>query len=320
LPGEAKRLRWPNRLYARAVPLLVLMHQRWWQLRRLVHATPAPETFTAKVRYKMAFDRRPLLATFADKLSTRDYVESVLGPGFLPDLYLATERPEEIRHEALPAEFALKPTHGSGAGVFVWEGASPTAALPPGGWRRAAVRPGSFDWDALRALCERWLGIRYVPAEWAYRDLVPRLLVEELLTDATYGTPADYRVFVFNGRARLVQVNAGRFIPRHNQVFYTVDWEQIPMRSSDRPFGTDIARPPRLEEMLEAAVALARRNDFLRIDFYAAGGRLVVGELTSYPWGTTVRLLPDEAELRVGSWWTVPRHYSQEAVDRLISA
>jgi hypothetical protein len=318
LPGDAERLGRARRLYAQAVPILVLLHQRWWQLRRLLHATPAPETFTAKVRYKMAFDRRPLLTTFADKLAARDYVEDVLGPGFLPDLYLATDRPEEIRPEALPAEFALKPTHGSGAGVFVWSGAGPTASLPRGGWRRAAVRPGGFDWDALRELAASWLEIRYAPAEWAYRDLAPRLLAEELVTDGTYGTAADYRVFVFNGCARLVQVNAGRFVPEHNQVFYTPRWEQIRMHSSDRPFGTDMARPPRLEEMLEAAVALARGNDMLRVDFYAPGDRLVVGELTSYPWGTTVRLLPDEAERRLGSWWTLPRRYTQEEVDRLM--
>jgi teichuronopeptide biosynthesis TupA-like protein len=319
LSGEEKQLRGPKRLYARARPTLGLLRQRWWQARRLFRVTPAPETFAAKVRYKMAFDRRPLLVTFADKLATRAYVEDVLGPGFLPELYLATDAAAEIRPDALPSEFALKPTHGSGAGVFVWSGADPTASLPRAGWYRTAVRPERLDWDGLRALCTSWLELRYLPAEWAYRDVPPGLLAEELLTD-DHGTAADYRVFVFNGQARLVQINAGRFVPAHNQVFYTLDWRQIPMRSSDRPFGTDMARPPRLEEMLGAAVALARGTDLLRVDFYLPGDRLVVGELTSYPWGGTVRLEPDEAEHRVGSWWTLPHRYTQEEVDRLTCA
>jgi hypothetical protein len=297
--------------------MLVLARQRWWQARRALHAPPAPETFTAKVRYKMAFDRRPLLTTFADKLASRDYVEDTLGPGFLPDLYLGTDRPEQIRREALPAEFALKPTHGSGAGVFVWSGASLDAELPPPGWCRTAVRPGSFDWDALRGLAAQWLELSYLPAEWAYRDVRPRLLAEELLTDA-YGTAADYRVFVFNGRARLVQVDAVRFGPGHNQAFFTVGWDWIPMHSTERPMGTDHPRPPRLADMLGAAEALARETDMLRVDFYTPGERLVVGELTNYPWGSTVRLLPGEAERRVGSWWALPRRYIQQDVDRLM--
>ena len=108
MPGEPTQLRGPKRLYARVVPILVLVRQRWWQARRALHAPPSPETFTGKVRYKMAFDRRPLLTTFADKLASRDYVEAVLGPGFLPDLYLATDRPEEIRRDALPADEQAK--------------------------------------------------------------------------------------------------------------------------------------------------------------------------------------------------------------------
>jgi hypothetical protein len=317
LPGEPPQLRGPKRLYARAFPILVLLRQRWWQARRLLHAAPAPETFTGKVHYKMAFDRRPLLTTFADKLASRDYVEAVLGPGFLPDLYLGTDRPEDLRREALPAEFALKPTHGSGAGVFSWSGASVDAELPPPGWCRTAVRPESFDWDALRGLAAQWLELRYLPTEWAYRAVPPRLIAEELIAEVD-DVAADYRVFVFNGRARLVQINDGRFVPVHNQAFFTVDWEQIPMTTSDRPLGKDVPRPPRLADMLGAAEALARETDMLRVDYYAPGERLVVGELTSYPWGSTVRLVPDAAERRVGAWWALPRRYSQEEVERLM--
>jgi hypothetical protein len=35
----------------------------------------------------------------------------------------------------------------------------------------------------------------------------------------------------------------------------------------------------------------------------------------SYPWRGTVRLQTDEAERRVGSWWALPRRYTQEEGD-----
>jgi hypothetical protein len=62
----------------------------------------------------------------------------------------------------------------------------------------------------------------------------------------------------------------------------------------------------------------SRRTDLLRVDFYAPGERLVVGELTNYPRGGTVRFLPGKADRRVGSWWTLPRRHSQEEVDLLM--
>jgi hypothetical protein len=302
-------------LYARAEPRLAYLGQ--WRLRALgrLGASPLPVTFRAKVRHKMAFDRRPLLPTFADKLASRGYVEATLGPGFLPELHLATDRADDVRLDALPREFVLKPTHGSGATLVVWSGADPGSGLPGSRWRRALVRPEQLDEPAVRRLCAAWLGLRYRPAEWAYRMVPPGIIVEELLLDGG-GVPADQRVFVFNGRARLVQLDLGRFV-RHRQVFYTPDWERLDARAASYPQAEDVARPPHLAAMLAAAEELARPTDLLRVDFYAPGGRLVVGELTNYPFGGGPSFQPEAMDRLIGSWWTLPRRYVQAEVDRL---
>jgi hypothetical protein len=316
LPADAPRLRARVReLYARAEPWLAYLGQ--YRLRTLgrVGASPPPATFRAKVLHKMAFDRRPLLTTFADKVAARRYVEATLGPGFLPELHLATDRADDVRLDALPREFVLKPTHGSGATLVVWSGADPGSGLPGPRWRRALVRPEQLDEPALRRLCAAWLGLRYRPAEWAYRKIPPGILVEELLLDGG-GVPADQRVYVFNGRARLVHLDLGRFA-RHSQVFYTPGWERIEAREGRFPRAEEIPRPPHLAAMLAAAEELARPTDLLRVDFYAPGGRLVVGELTNYPFGGGPSFQPEAMDRLIGSWWTLPRRYTQAEVDRL---
>jgi hypothetical protein len=298
------------------------LRRRLFVLRQLAHLAAArvsrtpPETFSAKLHHKLAFDRRPLLTTLADKLASRGYVEATLGPGYLPELYLAADSADAIRAEALPRELVLKAAHASGGVVVLSDAARPDAELPrpPAGWPHAAVTPDRVDWDVLRGLAGEWLGRGYHASEWAYRRVPRRVLAEEAILEDG-GHPLDYRVYVFNGRVRLVHVDQDR-LTRQTRVFYTPGWEPLDIELR-HPRGRPVARPPRLADMLAAAEELARPTDFLRVDFYAPGDRLVVGELTSYPGGGEHRVRPPEADLRIGRWWSLPGHYVQEEIDRL---
>jgi hypothetical protein len=303
-------------------------HREHWRLldlrenlrgRRLLAAGRAPEGFRDKLRYKMATDRRPILTTFADRVAVRPYVEAALGPGFLPELYLITDDPRDLRPDGLPREFVLKPAHGSGAGILVADIAPPGARLPrlPARWLRSLVRSEQLDWDVLRAFAALWLERRYGPGEWAYRNVPRRLVAEELLL-AGGEIPADHRIFVFNGRPRLVQVDRGRF-DFHTQSFYTPEWERVELRAEAWP-ACELPRPARLEEMLAVAETLSRETDFLRVDLYPLEKRFVVGELTSYPWGGIVAFQPPEVDRRVGAWWGLPERYTQEEIERLARA
>jgi hypothetical protein len=67
-----------------------------------------PKTFHQKLVYKIVFARRPLLATFADKLAAWEYVREKIGWNVLVKLLVVADRPEEIKFEQLPAQFVLK--------------------------------------------------------------------------------------------------------------------------------------------------------------------------------------------------------------------
>ncbi|MFO7571619.1 MAG: ATP-grasp fold amidoligase family protein, partial [Gaiellaceae bacterium] len=68
-------------------------------------------------------------------------------------------------------------------------------------------------------------------------------------------------------------------------------------------------RPANLPEMVELAERLAAPLDFLRVDFFVVGSRVVVGELTSYPGAGASLVDPEEFDLELGSWWSQPRRY-----------
>ena len=61
--------------------------------------------------------------------------------------------------------------------------------------------------------------------------------------------------------------------------------------------------------MIRISEQLAVETDFVRVDLYDVGGRVVFGELTSYPLGGSRRFRPESFDATVGRWWTTPRRY-----------
>jgi len=286
-----------------------LVEWKWSRdARRALEVPRRPATFNEKVRHKMASDHRPLLTTFADKVAVREYVSRTIGPHVLTEHYLVTEDPEAVRPESMPREVALKASHASGGCVLVAEHAAREHGLPdpPTGWQRFLVHPDSLDWDALRARCRTWLASRYGYWEWAYRGVPARIVAEELLLDG--GEVArDYKFFVFHGRARLVEVDFGRF-GTHVRSLFTPEWELLPV-AYKRSRGPETPRPDALAEMIAIAEALAAPVDFVRVDLYCPGSRIVFGELTSYPIAGRGKFTPASFDAELGSWWSQPRRY-----------
>jgi hypothetical protein len=283
----------------------------YWNLAR---TDPMPETFTDKIRWRMAYDRRPILQTFADKVAVRDYVADRIGDEHLSHLYGVHARSDQVDWAALPQEFVAKASHGSGAVVIVWEGAPLGSRLPANAgqveWDRFAVRPDVTVRPRLAALIDRWMALDFefgpgrLP-EWAYRGVPPRVIVEELLLDADGGVPRDYKFYVFDGSVQMFQVDTARY-GHHQREFFRSDGSPLEVVGSvDRPTVSS-ALPASLPRMLEIAAELARGMDFLRVDLYDLPDRIVFGELTSTPGAGAVPLQPREFDRELGTYWRLP--------------
>lgn len=267
------------------------------------------------VRYKMAFDRRPLLKTWAEKGTARDYIAEVVGPGYLPTAYALTPDPDSIDLASLPREYVVKATHGSGAVVVVCDQADPGSRLPADPrehtWDRIQVRPDNADPDLLGALMRHWLTQDYSfnrsdsrAPEWAYEGIQRRILVEEFLSGIGGAVAYDVKVFVFSGRAKAIDVTMNRFQGLAWR-YLTPDWEVIDTSDSvGEPVARLPERPACLEELLDVAERLSTGIDFLRVDTYALGERVVVGELTSYSAsGRPEEMYLGPLNAEWGRWW-----------------
>lgn len=273
-----------RRSVARAVPM-ELRRRRWYyrEFGRHFRSSRA-ETFTDKVNWRILHDRRPLLVRTCDKLWMKEHALAT-APGLVrvPETYWAGTDLAGLADVELPERWVLKPNHSS---------------------QRVVLGEGPADIAALTRQTTGWLAddLARRTGEWAYRHARPLLLVEEFIGEPGQ-TPPDYKVYVFDGVPRLVQVHSSRFTVHRSRI-YTTDWEPRPW-SAGYPLGPDVPRPERADEMFRAASLLAEGFDMLRVDFYEHEGVLWFGETTPYPGAGMVKVDP-EMDAFLGKWWRLP--------------
>lgn len=293
----------------------------WTGRKRLRYAYRAPTTLNEKVEYKLAWDRNPLLRTFADKVATREYVAAVIGPHVLTTQLAVVTDPREIDFEGLPTRYVVKPSHGSGAVIIVHEQADAALRLPTiptdQGWKGATawVRPEHLERDRFNALCDHWLAHDYWRAlgstEWAYHDLPRRLVIEEFLEDGD-SAPRDFKFFVMHGHVPWFRVNTN-VAGVKTSTYFRRDRSIIPVVQSNPRSDPPAELPATIDEMVRIAEALGADTDMVRVDLYDAGGRIVFGELTNYPSAGRSSFDPPEYDRILGADWTPPRRYRRIA-------
>lgn len=275
--------------------------------------TRNPRTFREKVRHKMLRDHRELVVTFADKAAVRDHVAAMVGQRYLPRVYGIVDDPEALRELVLPDAYVVKPTHGSGTAIVVSDRAPAEARLPtePGSWVYRHVRPEYAPRDDVIRIAGGWLAQLYGQGpnrEWVYGRIPRRIIVEQLLAGPGGRIPDDYKFFVYHGRCEFVQVDAGRF-GRRTQDFFRPGWRHLPLSGGLPWADPEPPRPACLPEMIDVAQRLGAGTDFVRVDLYDVGGRVVFGELTSFPAGGDSHFDPESFNEEFGRPWTVPRRY-----------
>lgn len=265
--------------------MLVGRYVRYFRrLPRLRH----PHNFTEKMLARLLFDRSPRLTFFADKVTVREHVRDRLGgTEHLTTLYAVIDEPSEIRHLELPAQFVMKPNHLSGAVKIVNNGAT-------------------VDGAELEALAASWFRRNYFHehGEWAYRNIKPRVMFEELL-HPDGGTPVDYKFHCFDGEPRFLSLISGRFGARQTLDIYDMDFHPVPTRFEDLPLSEPqvTVPPPNFAQMLDIARKLSAGVGYVRVDLYNILGRIVFGELTNYPGGGRLKFKPRMWDRIWGDYW-----------------
>lgn len=252
-----------------------------------------PRSFNEKICWIKFYYRDPRLPLFTDKLAVREYVRKVAPEVNIPEVYFVVDRPEDIPFDKLPERCVIKPNNASKRIIFYEKGNSNTAEV------RRIVRKwlnSPYGWDRL---------------EWAYENIKPLVLGEELLLDETENIPDDYKVFVLGGKALLISVISGRFV-NQKRSYYDRYWNRIDITRGRYPKGPEIPKPDCLEKMLSVAERLADDLALARVDFYIIKGKLYFGEMTFYPESGMGAFHPREFDFKFGAELLLPCSHREE--------
>lgn len=254
-----------------------------------------PKTYNEKLQWIKIHDRKPLYTQLVDKYEVRTYVANTIGEKYLINLVGVYNNVDEIDWEHLPNAFALKCTHGSGCNIICKD-------------------KDSLDIKNSKIQLNKWMKQNWFwfGREWPYRDLKPRIICEELLTNNGQ-IPVDYKVLCFNGKAKMIQVQSGRFIDLKID-FYDTEWNRTDisigfgkvhgLSSVNTLKNSDITfeKPQVLEEMLRMSEELSSNTYHTRIDWYILGDKLYFGEITFFQGSGFLLFDNDQHELMFGEW------------------
>jgi hypothetical protein len=231
-----------------------------------------PSTYSEKLQSYKLFYRNDTMTNCVDKYLVRGYVANKVGEKYLTDLYQVVSRGSALNYSLLPSSFVIKSTNGCGAVIICKEFNS------------------SKEADFNNIISEWWDNpTAHAGREWAYYNVVERLVIEELLLPGS-GSLNDYKFYCFNGKVSHVLICADRVSQSEaRKGFFDPEFRFVDVGNPIFDFGGNISdgdlyseRPENYIEMIQVAEKLAEDFPHVRVDLYNVDGRIVFGEMTFY--------------------------------------
>lgn len=248
-----------------------------------------PRTFNEKIQWLKLYNHMPLYTQLVDKYNVRDYVKEKIGEEYLTKCYGVYLRFEDIDFDKLPNKFVIKCTHDCGSVVLCDS--------------KSKIDKSKIGKKLNSALSRNYY---YQGREWPYKNVIPRIIVEEYLEDHTTNDLYDYKFFCFNGVPKVLFVSIGRQAGNLQLNFYDLEFNKLPFERGYPNFDKRIPKPKNFEKMIELAAKLSEGIPFVRVDFYDFEDRIVFGEMTFSPGGGMEVFKPRKWDYVFGSWINLP--------------
>lgn len=249
-----------------------------------------PKTYTEKLQWYKLYYRNPLMTKCADKHLVREYLTERGYSELSCREYGIYDNVEDINFEELPNKFVIKTTNGSGTNIICKD-------------------KSQFNVNEAKAKIIDWLkrDCYGLGREWAYKDIVPKILIEEFLEDFEnkYDGINDYKFLCFGGKVHYVVFDADRYIG-HKRNIYDANWNYIDVGTDCEKLGDVVPKPEGFEEMKRIAENISKDFPCVRVDLYWVNHRAYFGELTFYPWTGYIVFDPDEFDLILGDKFVLP--------------
>ena len=140
--------------------------------------------------------------------------------------------------------------------------------------------------------------------EWPYKNVERKIICEKFMENTNNKQLLDYKLFCFNGKHLLTEINSDRFTSEPKEDHYDKNWKHHNV-TGKMCKGDVFHKPSFYDEMHNIAESISIDIPFLRVDFNVWNDRLYIGEFTFY-YGGAMHLFNEEWEIELGKWIHLP--------------
>ena len=251
-----------------------------------------PTTFNEKLQWLKLNFRKDEMTTLVDKAAVKEYLRDRIDSGYLIPTIALYDTAEEIDWQSLPNKFVVKTTNGGGnTSVFICRDKK------------------TFDIPQAITKLKKSLKVDFYKhsREWPYKNVKPKVIVEELLEDKSNKDLPDYKFLCFNGKPELLFIATGRQEnPEPYFNFYDMDGKELDLMQGHprNPIPPQI--PVNFDVMKKLASEISAGYPHMRVDFYEVNGHVFVGELTFFHFAGFRPFVPEIWDNRLGELIKLP--------------
>ncbi len=249
-----------------------------------------PKSFNEKLQWLKLFDRKNIYTKMADKYEVRKVVAEAIGEKILIPIYGVYDSPDLIDFESLPDKFVIKCNHNSGKGMFICKDKQ------------------KMDKKQIISNIENGLLEDYylINREWPYKDISKKIIIEQYIEDSKGGL-ADYKIWCFNGKAKILMYCKDRFKNLKIDFYSLSPFKKLPIKRERHPNSHDeLMFNNSIQKMIEIAETLSNGSSFLRVDLYCVNNDIYFGELTFFPGAGFERFKPKKWDYIFGEMIKLP--------------
>jgi hypothetical protein len=262
----------------------VLDRLNWLYLEIADNLPGATQDFSWKLRRRIQNDRNPLFVVIQDKYRVKEYT---LQKGIRSaEQYFVTDKPETIPFDTLPDNYFIKANHGCKWNIFCKNKEFYYYSDGEDLIGRDNFIKHKITREQVIEYCKSWLNTVYSKREWAYRQIVPKIMIEEVLQQYGGGELVDYRCFTFHGVVKTVYVDSATYSLNHQKIYVDSNWKEFQLKNLKEVTPHILPEmPEHFKDIINAAEKLAQGFDFVRVDLYDTTRGVTLGEMSVYPMG-----------------------------------
>lgn len=251
-----------------------------------------PISYNEKLQWLKLYDRNPEYQVMVDKYAVKQFVADRIGSEYIIPTLGVWDKVEDIDFDSLPNQFVLKWNHDSGSIVI-------------------CKNKAEFDISTAKKMLSKgakfngfWYG-----REWPYINVKPRIIAEAYMEDEETKELRDYKVFTFNGKAKMFLIASERQKKGGDTKFdfFDTKFKHLKIVNIHENAKVSPMVPSCMNKILELSEKLAKGYPHIRVDFYVVNSKIYFGELTLYHGSGYMTFEPDYWYKEIGSWLVLPK-------------